>query len=218
MQEFKWRTLKRQGDYREKGLSIAEIAIRLNISFHTVSTWVNNIEIVDQFKQNSGNSLGSKALSEKYKAKRLEYQNAGREKAKENRPLHLAGCMLYWGEGAKNRNKLVFINSDPNMLLLYMRFLREELGIEDKDIKLYIQCHTTDTNEIKEIEQYWTRLFNLPSNALRKTTIKKGNFERKHNIYKNGFCAVVIYKTELIQHIYGAIQEYSGHSDPDWLL
>jgi hypothetical protein len=198
---------------REKGMPIPEIAIKLNASFHSVAKWVGNIEVIDQFKPNSGKVLGGKALSEKYKAKRMEYQSIGRAKAKENRPLH-----FYWGEGTKSRNKLVFINSDSNMLLLYMRFLREELGVEDKDIKLYIQCHTTNTSEIKEIEQYWISLFNLPSTVIRKTTIKKGNSERKHNVYKNGFCAIAVYKTELVQHIYGAIQEYVGFDDPDWLF
>lgn len=36
--------------------------------------------------------------------------------------LHLAGCMLYWAEGAKSRNTIEFANSDPNMVRLFCRF------------------------------------------------------------------------------------------------
>jgi hypothetical protein len=38
--------------------------------------------------------------------------------------LHVAGCMLYWAEGWKNRNQLSFANADPDMIRLFVRFLR----------------------------------------------------------------------------------------------
>lgn len=39
--------------------------------------------------------------------------------------LHVAGCMLYWGEGNKGKNDLAITNSDPDLLRLFLRFLRE---------------------------------------------------------------------------------------------
>jgi hypothetical protein len=46
----------------------------------------------------------------------------------------LAGCMLYWAEGAKARNAVKFSNSDPRMLVLFRRFLTDALAIEIDEI------------------------------------------------------------------------------------
>ena len=37
----------------------------------------------------------------------------------------MAGCMLYWAEGAKERNVVKFANSDAAMVRFFVRFLRE---------------------------------------------------------------------------------------------
>src|SRR5690606_19534161 len=125
--------------------------------------------------------------------------------------------MLYWAEGAKARNGIYFANSDPHMMVLFIRFLREELDVLDADIKLLIHCHSHDPLEIARIEHYWLDLLQLPPAALSKTQIKKGSDTRK-NIIKNGICSIRVYKTELTHHIYGAIQEYGGFDNPEWLF
>jgi len=33
--------------------------------------------------------------------------------------------MLYWAEGSRNRNKIVFTNSDPAMARFFVEFIRE---------------------------------------------------------------------------------------------
>ena len=37
--------------------------------------------------------------------------------------------MLYWGEGSKARNGVVFTNADVDMLRFFLRFLRESYGV-----------------------------------------------------------------------------------------
>jgi hypothetical protein len=148
---------------------------------------------------------------------REAYQQAGRAKAREMRPLHLTGCMLYWAEGAKSRNSLYFVNSDPNMLLLFMRFLREEMQVKDTEIVMYVHCHTPDEHEVKRIGGYWLNLLNLRSECLKKVFFKQGS-KTRHKILTNGVCTLRVYKSEVIQHIYGAIQEYGGFDHPEWLF
>jgi transcriptional regulator with XRE-family HTH domain len=210
---------------RQNGMSVRDIAKTLNISKGTVSHWVRDIILTDEqieaLKQNQrkygGQNGGAQTNRRKHKEARIAYQNAGRAKAREMRPLHMAGCMLYWAEGAKHRNKLYFVNSDTNMLLFYLRFLREELDVQDSWISLYIQCHAEDPTDIKRIEQYWTDLLGLPETSLRKTYVKKGSEYRRTKL-ENGLCGIMLMKTELVHHIYGAIQEYGGFENPDWLF
>jgi hypothetical protein len=70
-----------------------------------------------------GQHKGSRAVAAKYRELRRQYQEEGRAKAREGDPLRLAGCMLYWAEGRKHKNALALINSDPDMLMFYLRFL-----------------------------------------------------------------------------------------------
>lgn len=143
--------------------------------------------------------------------------NEGRAKAKENRPLHLMGCMLYWGEGSKSNKSFQFTNSDSNMMLLFMRFLREEIEVKTSEISLYVQCHASDPDKIKEIENYWIDVLQLPVVCHRKTRIKVGNPNVTHKNYKNGFCTIYVRKPNLFAHVLGAIQEYSGFDNTKWL-
>jgi predicted transcriptional regulator len=210
---------------RQEGVSVRTIAKTLSVSTGSVSEWVRDIVLSEEqilaLKESQSryaNQLaGSRVNQEKSLAKRISYQQTGREKVKEHRPLHLIGCMLYWAEGAKTRNGIYFANSDPNMTLLFMRFLREELNVRDESVKLLIHCHSSDPAEIHRIEQYWANLLRLPLSALNKTQIKKGSNTRK-NILENGVCSIRVYSTELTHHIYGAIQEYGGFDNPDWLF
>jgi hypothetical protein len=70
---------------------------------------------------------------------------------------------------------------------------------------------------MQRIEQYWLQLLQLPESALSKTQIKKGSNTRK-NILENGICSIRVYSTQLTHHIFGAIQEYAGFDNPDWLF
>lgn len=150
------------------------------------------------------------------KTRYLTYQEKGRAKARQGSLLHLTGCMLYWGEGSKSRRGICFVNSDPNMMKLFIKFLREELCVTDSIITIRIQCHSTIPSKIEAIEDYWLDFLELPYSCLRKTTIKKGNTTVKHKNYENGFCVIFVHRVELVQHILGAIQEYSGFDNPKW--
>lgn len=209
---------------RRRGMSVGAITKITGASKSSVSLWVRDIELTDEQKaslkenqrQWAGQNAGAQSNRQKGLELRGEYQQAGRAKAREGRPLHLIGCMLYWAEGAKARNSLIFVNSDPNMMILFVRFLRVEMLVTDSDFVLYIHTHTNDSNKIDRIKKYWAELLGLPSQSIKKVFIKKGS-EAHHRVLENGVCTIRVYKSELVQHIYGAIQEYGGFQNPEWL-
>ena len=210
---------------RQQGKSIGEITSILNVSKSSVSNWVRDIVLSDEQiqklkanqRQYGGQNSGAKLNQAVAKNKRELYQQAGREAAREDSQLHLIGCMLYWAEGAKARNAIYFANSDPNMMLLFTRFLREELKVKDDDMRLLIHCHSHDPNEIQRVEQYWLGLLKLSVSSLNKTQIKQGSDTRKNRLV-NGVCSIRVFSTELTHHIYGAIQEYGEFENPAWLF
>lgn len=98
---------------RLEGLAIKEIEKALGVSRSSVSLWVRNIQLNDeqkaQFKTRQryfdSKKPGASTNSERFRNLRRLFQEEGRKRAKENNLLHLAGCMLYWAEGAKTKNK-----------------------------------------------------------------------------------------------------------------
>lgn len=209
---------------RQQGHSIRDIAAKLGVSRGSVSVWVRDIVLtVDQIETLKANqrsyaaqTTGAQVNKRKFRELRAVYQAHGRARAKEMRPLHMLGCALYWAEGAKRKN-VYFANSDPNMIILFVRFLREEMNVADSEIVIYIHCHTNIPHEMKEIEDYWIGLLGLSQSNLRKTYTKKGS-QIKRSVLAHGVCGVGVYSVELVQHIFGAIQEYGGFDNPDWLF
>jgi len=128
--------------------------------------------------------------------------------------------MLYWAEGSKGRHAIEFSNSDPHMLRVFRRFLTEALAIERDEILLSINAYTNNGLSIEEIERYWLEDLDLPRTAARKHTLNQmptSSSGRARNRLRFGVCTLRVHSTWMLQHIYGAIQEYAGFEEPRWL-
>lgn len=210
-------------ELRRKGWSLRAIEKELNVARSSVSRWTKDIVLTFEQEVDLKNnqvvkalSKGTKANADKHLKIRIRSQEQGRKHTKNNNLLHAMGCMLYWAEGSKDRNRVEFVNSDSNMILLFVNFLRKELEIVARDIILRVTCHTTDPQNIIAIEKYWLELLELPSSSLRKTQIKKGSSSRKNRL-PYGICSIRVESTESVQHIFGAIQEYGQFENNEWL-
>ncbi len=76
------------------------------------------------------------------------------------KPLWLAGVMLYWAEGAKQKATNVsqgvkFSNSDSGMVKLFLKWLTKICGIVHKDIKCELYIH--QGGKVKEAVNYWNQ-------------------------------------------------------------
>ena len=129
--------------------------------------------------------------------------------------------MLYWAEGSKQRNAVLFSNSDPAMLVMFVRFLREFFEITAEDMSFSLNVYTTNGRTIGEIQRYWMDLLGLVPACARKHMLNHtptSSSGKKKNKLPYGVCTLRVKRsTWLVQHIYGAIQEYSGIDQPAWL-
>ena len=141
--------------------------------------------------------------------------------ARQMDPVHMAGCMLYWAEGAKQRNHLKFANSDVAMMAFFMQFLRECFDVQAEDCRIRLNVYTNNGLPLKEIERHWLRALELPSSCLRGHSLNcypTSSSGKKRRKLPYGVCTLAVAKsTWLVQHIYGAIQEYAGFEESRWL-
>jgi DNA-binding transcriptional MerR regulator len=213
---------------REEGLPINEIARRLSVSKSSVSHWVRDIELTHEQRQilrdrnpaYNRQLNGARSNAARHRAARLEAQETGRVRARELDPLHIAGCMLFWAEGSRNRNTVRFTNSDPEMVRLFVTFLRRCFGIPDAQIRLTCNLFADHVARQSQIEQYWLDVTELPGNSLCRSTVNtysKHTKKKRQNKLPYGTCRVCVCRTSVVQSLYGSIQEYGGFTRPEWL-
>lgn len=209
---------------KEDGLSIMDISKKLGVSKSSVSLWVRDIQLSDiqmikLQEKKPGSYKGAKAVKNKFKEFRIQCQDNGRKRIINNDILFIAGCMLYWGEGAKSKNQVCLANSDPNLMKFYMKFLRESLKVLNSEITIHINCYT-DVKSLNEIQNYWLNILDLPISCLGKSTVNNlSNYSKQKRCGKlvYGTCRVVVSRTDLVQSIYGGIQELASFYDDKWL-
>lgn len=216
-------------ELRSQGVSIKKIAKQLGVSPGSVSIWTRDIKLTEEQIENlkqqnpiyNKQIKGAQVRSDKARELRKQYQQEGRLKARESNLLHQAGCMLYWGEGAKSRYTCSLVNSDLNMLKLFVKFLRECYSIKTDEIRVRINCYTGNGLSIQEIEKYWQDNLELPSSCFTKTTadnLSKYSQQKKHkNKLLYGTTTVSVHQVAVIQNIYGAIQEYADFDNNYYL-
>lgn len=212
-------------DLRKNGMSIKNIAKILNVSSGSVTRWTKDIQLTEEqictLYSRPGAHHIAQIRKEKARKDREKYQEEGRIKAKELDYLHMAGCMLYWAEGDKDRTRLGFSNSDINMISFFLRFLREQFCVSDDDITIRINCFTNNGLFLLDIENYWLLQLDLPRNCLKRSIVNvvSKSSKRKRNTLPYGTCHLRVLKSvKTLQHIYGATQEYGCFENERWLL
>ena len=165
---------------RDEGRSIKEIAGLLGVSKSSVSLWVRDIELSeeqdDELQARNGlherQRLARAAMSANARARRIAWQLEGRRRARSLGSRYVAGCMLYWAEGARSRNNIVFVNSDPAMARFFVDFVRDFFGLSGERFRLTCNLFADHEAHQREIEDFWLSTVQLPRSCLCKSTVK----------------------------------------------
>lgn len=132
----------------------------------------------------------------------------------------MAGCMLFWAEGSRARNSVYFTNSDPAMVRFFLDFLVKELGVARSAVRIDVNLFADHLHRQRQIEQHWLDTLDLPAACLRASTVNvysRHSSRKRLNRLPFGTCRLSVHSTQVVQHVYGAIQEYGGFTRPQWL-
>ena len=206
------------------------IAEELGVGVGSVHLWTSDIELTAEQRERILRRQGEQrdpehmrrmtgASAAMRRARRQQWQEQGRSAARLGDSLHHAGCMLYWAEGGKDRNRIQFTNSDVQMLAVFRRFLTDALGVPRTAIRLTINVYTNNGLSIDEIQAYWLARLDLPVHCVRAHTLNHmpTSSSGRGRRLPYGVCTLRVNSTANAQHIFGAIQEYAGFEEPAWL-
>jgi len=213
---------------RDEGRSVKEIARAVAVSCSTVSLWIRDIELTPRqhaalLVRNpayNGQRNGWAANVERGRLRRRRFQLAGRKRARGSELLFVASSMLYWAEGSKNQDRVELTNSDPEVIRLFGRFLRECFDVAESSMRVSCHLFADHVARQQEIEQFWLDVLGLPGTCLRTSMVNefsRSSQKKRMNRLPYGTCKVVVHSTEIVQAIYGSIQEFAGFDRPAWL-
>lgn len=172
---------------RAKGYTYLEIVAELGVSKSSVSLWTRDMPRVGRLSNDeirNRNSAGVSAFWAEEGPRREARRQAVSDRAAAeigsltDREVIIAGSVAYWCEGAKNKpyrrfgNDVTFINSDPKLILFFLRFLTVA-GIEPERIYCRVSIH--ESADVAGAEQFWRQVTGLPDQQFRRPTLKRHN-------------------------------------------
>ncbi len=204
------RTLRRQGK------SINQIIEETGSSKSSVSAWVRDIVLTKAQKNRISLRGRSVESIEKRRVNRLFNENRRRQiiidKAKEDfsnislEELKLIGIILYLGEGGKTGGVVRLANSDPEVIKMTMRFLREICGVAESKFRGHI--HTFAHADVDKTERYWSQITGIPRSQFYKTYVKPSSASlQKRSTLPFGTIDVCVCDKQLFLTIMGWIEK-----------
>ena len=183
--------IKRVVSDRVKGFSYKEISNKYGISKSTASLWLRDIKLSSKGKERinflSEAGRGKAAETNKKEAKKRFFEVVKNcktlttqvRKGDEDLKIYLA--LLYWGEGAKTGRRMMFINSDPEMIKTFLHLLRKSYTVNEDKFRAVLHLH--DYHDRDKMLKYWSKITAIPKEQI--STYRKANTgKQKKENYK----------------------------------
>ena len=149
--------------YWDKNYNIQEISKKIGVPFWSLYNFMNKNNIYRR------KTVEVNYLVNSYKPKFEIKKNLDVYEEK----LKIAGIMLYWAEGTLRGNTVDFANSNPKMITVFLRFLRNICGVSEERLRIYLYAYSYQ--DIKTLKLYWHKVTKIPLTQFTKPYIRIGN-------------------------------------------
>lgn len=164
--------LKKQAvSLRKQGHSLNEIREKIPVSKSTLSVWLRSVVLSGEAKQRITNKMTSGQIAAQ-KIKLAQTSLKEKEAYKQAYALiknikissayrKIICTMIYYCEGAKNeRNGLVFTNSDPQLVKLFLALFRESFALHEKKFRVCVHLHSYHNKDSQL--KFWSKTSSIP--------------------------------------------------------
>ena len=161
--------------FRRSGLSYSEILREIPVAKSTLSLWLREVNLSKRQQQRltakkraailrGGAARHNQRVVQTKQIFALAKQELGKISS---RDLNMLGIALYWAEGSKQKEHnpgsgVVFANSDPKMIKVFLRWIKEIGQIELDQIRFEIYIHENSVNNLPAVKKFWSQVTNAP--------------------------------------------------------
>lgn len=170
----------------QQQMTLDQIVERLQLPKTTVYYWIKDIPIERTVRQSIAQQLGTRAMQAKFAALRQQAFEQGIAEAPALMldPTFRDFVVLYMAEGYKrSRNSVSFVNSDPQMVILAHRWLKQ---LARHPLRYYLQYHVD--HNVEELQHFWAVLLDVepgiikPSRKSNSNQLSKRQFRSVHGL------------------------------------
>jgi len=145
------------------GLSAQQIADHFSVSIHASYYTLRSLDVPRRSAEETNRI--------RFEAKPLSY-NIKTELTEKEKQLKMAAVMLYWAEGYKvGKGTVDFANSDPDMVVIFGKFLSEICRVDRKRVRLHLYAY--EGQDVENLMRFWCKLLKLPRDHFGKPYVKK---------------------------------------------
>lgn len=184
--------------YKEK-LSVQSVADKLNVSIDAVFYCMRKNDMKRR-TTNESNSINFEKCEPSFKLAKSNTEKL--------RTLKIIGSMLYWGEGYKagKCSTVDFANSDKDMIILFLKFLRKVCGVDEKRLRVYPYLYANQ--DIRECINFWSEITKIEKGQFTQPYIRKDYDENKIGKMPFGLVHIRYSDKKLLTLIKKWIDEY----------
>lgn len=176
----------RARELRSRGLDYEQIAGQLGVSKGSISLWVRDMPVPPRLSYAETRRRSAEGVRRYWAKERAvrEVQRAADVASAAadigeltEREILIAGALTYWCEGAKSKphspcDRVVFINSDPDLIIFFLRFLdTAHVKFDDLIFRVYIH----ETADVEAAQRFWLELTGAQPSQFRPATVKRHN-------------------------------------------
>lgn len=204
---------------RKEGRTYGEIKKTYNVPKSTISCWLKDVKIpfvkrVEMKKRTHErwiklNKIASEKRSLISFLARKNIQDIAEKEIKKVtiNDLKLIGAVLYWAEGNKKYPwSIRFSNSDPQIIRIMMRFLKEICRVPKETIRARV--HLYPKMDYKKTLCFWSKTTGLPINNFYRPQLqisKASKGKRKTNTLPYGTLHLIAGNTKVASTVKGWI-------------
>jgi hypothetical protein len=127
---------------RAQNMTLLEIATLLGVSKSSVSLWVRDVPFTPSKRRTGPKRSGHPAHTAKLRQiDELNQLGVRRIGTLSEEAFLVAGIALYAGEGSKSEGKVVFANTDAQMIAFFCAWLRRFFDVDESRLRVSVYLH-----------------------------------------------------------------------------
>jgi hypothetical protein len=186
---------------RRLGLTYGEIRELIPVPKGTLSYWCREIRLseeqVEAIRERTGpeTRLGIPVDTQWRRREEIDRIRAdARQFAKEHLddPFFVAGVVLYWAEGSKTKRNLSMVNTDAEVLRIFIGWTRR---YHAPDAAFSLSLHLHEGNDEALARTHWADALELLDAKWNKTFLKPEGTGHRKNRLRHGVCRVEVHRS-----------------------
>lgn len=214
---------------RLQGKSYTEIQQALGVPKSTLASWFSQLvlpaSVLERMLKRTNKTALTKLIARNRTQTSIAQQRARAIRAEavkhfgqlSRRDLQVAGTALYWAEGYKRVKKRVgkpvtyhsvsLANADPNLVWLFLKFLREIYNVPDHKIRITVRMFEHQSEPM--LRAFWAKIAHCDSTAITMSRVglsRSSAGKRPFTQLLHGVANVRVDDTKLFHAIMGSIE------------